>query len=146
MTLENAPIDITRQASAISVTKSSGTQVDYYLYPEFEIHANTLPAGVVQDWHKHVELDENIIVTSGEITVEYMDNGHVASQTVQEKDVLRVKQSIHRLSNQSAKPAQFIVFRFIPTGQNQSERIKQDKVDCDKMMAHYANDENSSLN
>ena len=57
MTLENDPINITRQTSAISVTKPSGTQVDYYLYPEFEIHANTLPAGVVQDWQKHQQLD-----------------------------------------------------------------------------------------
>lgn len=131
MTLENDAIDITRQASAISVTKSSGTQVDYYLYPEFEIHVNILPAGVVQDWHKHQQLDENIIVTSGEITVEYLENGHVSSQTVQENDVLRVKRSIHRLLNQSSEPAQFIVFRFVPTGQEQSELMKQDKVDCE---------------
>ncbi len=131
MTLENDAIDITRQASAISVTKSSGTQVDYYLYPEFEIHVNILPTGVVQDWHKHQQLDENIIVTSGEITVEYLENGHVSSQTVQENDVLRVKRSIHRLLNQSSEPAQFIVFRFVPTGQKQSELMKQDKVDCE---------------
>ncbi len=131
MALENYPIEITRQASAISVTKSSGTQVDYYLYPEFEIHENLLPAGVVQDWHKHRQLDENIIVTSGEITVEYMENGRISSQTVQENDVLRVKQSIHRLLNQSSEPAQFIVFRFISTGQDQSEQMKQDKVDCE---------------
>ncbi len=131
MALENYPIEITRQASAISVTKSSGTQVDYYLYPEFEIHANLLPAGVVQDWHKHRQLDENIIVTSGEITVEYLENGRVSSQTVRENDVLRVKQSIHRLLNQSSEPAQFIVFRFIPIGQDQSELMKQDKVDCE---------------
>ena len=131
MSLENGSIDITRQASAISVTKSSGTQVDYYLYPEFEIHTNTLPAGVVQDWHKHQQLDENIIVTSGEITVEYLENGRVSSQTVRENDVLRVKQSIHRLLNQSSEPAQFIVFRFIPIGQDQSELMKQDKVDCE---------------
>ena len=131
MTLENDAIDITRQASAISVTKSSGTQVDYYLYPEFEIHVNILPTGVVQDWHKHQQLDENIIVTSGEITVEYLANGHVSSQTVQENDVLRVKRSIHRLLNQSSEPAQFIVFRFVPTGQEQSELMKQDKVDCE---------------
>ncbi len=131
MALENYPIEITRQASAISVTKSSGTQVDYYLYPEFEIHTNTLPAGVVQDWHKHQQLDENIIVTSGEITVEYLENGRVSSQTVRENDVLRVKQSIHRLLNQSSEPAQFIVFRFIPIGQDQSELMKQDKVDCE---------------
>lgn len=131
MTLENDAIDITRQASAISVTKSSGTQVDYYLYPEFEIHVNILPAGVVQDWHKHQQLDENIIVTSGEITVEYLENGHVSSQTIQENDVLRVKRSIHRLLNQSSEPAQFIVFRFVPTGQEQSELMKQDKVDCE---------------
>ncbi|WP_460055160.1 cupin domain-containing protein [Pseudolactococcus yaeyamensis] len=134
MTSENEPIDITRQVSAISVTKSSGTQVDYYLYPEFEIHKNSLPAGVVQDWHKHQELDENIIVTSGEITVEYLANSHVSSQTIHENDVLRVKQSIHRLSNQSSEPAQFIVFRFMPTGREQSERMKRDKVDCEKMM------------
>lgn len=131
MTLENDAIDITRQASAISVTKSSGTQVDYYLNPEFEIHVNILPTGVVQDWHKHQQLDENIIVTSGEITVEYLENGHVSSQTVQENDVLRVKRSIHRLLNQSSEPAQFIVFRFVPTGQEQSELMKQDKVDCE---------------
>jgi mannose-6-phosphate isomerase-like protein (cupin superfamily) len=73
MTLDNDAIEIARQTSAISVTKSSGTQVAYYLYPEFEIHVNILPAGVVQDWHKHVQLDENVIVTSGEITVEYME-------------------------------------------------------------------------
>ncbi len=131
MTLENDAIEITRQTSAISVTKSSGTQVDYYLYPEFEIHVNILPAGVVQDWHKHQQLDENIIVTSGEITVEYLENGHVSSQTVQENDVLRVKRSINRLLNQSSEPAQFIVFRFVPTGQEQSELMKQDKVDCE---------------
>ncbi|MGO2764884.1 MAG: cupin domain-containing protein [Pseudolactococcus laudensis] len=131
MTLENDAIEITRQTSAISVTKSSGTQVDYYLYPEFEIHVNILPTGVVQDWHKHQQLDENIIVTSGEITVEYLENGHVSSQTVQENDVLRVKRSIHRLLNQSSEPAQFIVFRFVPTGQEQSELMKQDKVDCE---------------
>ena len=113
------------------MTKSSGTQVDYYLYPEFEIHTNTLPAGVVQDWHKHQQLDENIIVTSGEITVEYLENGRVSSQTVRENDVLRVKRSIHRLLNQSSEPAQFIVFRFIPIGQDQSEQMKQDKVDCE---------------
>lgn len=134
MALENYPIEITRQASAISVTKSSGTQVDYYLYPEFEIHANTLPAGVVQDWHKHQQLDENIIVTSGKITVEYLENGHITSQIVEQNDVLRVKKSIHRLLNQSTEPAQFIVFRFIPTGQDQSELMKHDKVDCENLI------------
>ena len=131
MTLDNDAIEIARQTWAISVTKSSGTQVAYYLYPEFEIHVNILPAGVVQDWHKHVQLDENVIVTSGEITVEYMENGHVSSQIVQENDVLRVKRSIHRLLNQSSEPAQFIVFRFVPTSQEQSELMKQDKVDCE---------------
>ncbi|NLH34871.1 MAG: cupin domain-containing protein [Lactococcus chungangensis] len=131
MTLDNDAIEIARQTSAISVTKSSGTQVAYYLYPEFEIHVNILPAGVVQDWHKHVQLDENVIVTSGEITVEYLENGHVSSQTIQKNDVLRVKRSIHRLLNQSSEPAQFIVFRFVPTGQEQSELMKQDKVDCE---------------
>jgi uncharacterized RmlC-like cupin family protein len=135
MVAEIETIDITRHDAAISVTKPSGTHVDYYLYPEFEIHANTLPAGTVQDWHKHVQLDENIMVTSGEITVEYLENGRIHSNLIKVNDVLRVKKSIHRLSNQSTEPANFIVFRFIPRGQDQSELFKQDKVDCEAVMS-----------
>lgn len=134
MVSENGAIDITSHDAAISVTKPSGTQVAYYLYPEFEIHANTLPAATVQDWHQHVQLDETIIVTSGELTVEYLENDSIHSHVVKENDVLRVKKSIHRLSNQSVEPAKFIVFRFVPTGQDQSELMKHDKVDCEKLM------------
>ncbi|GFH42981.1 hypothetical protein Hs30E_15320 [Lactococcus hodotermopsidis] len=77
-----------------------------------------MPVGVVQDWHKHVKLDENIIVTSGEITIEYLENGKISSKNVRENDVLRVKKSIHRISNLSSQTAKFIVFRFVPTGKD----------------------------
>ncbi|WP_267130239.1 hypothetical protein [Pseudolactococcus hodotermopsidis] len=33
-------IEIISHETAISVTKSTGTQVAYFLYPEFEIHVN----------------------------------------------------------------------------------------------------------
>ena len=46
-------IDIRRLSEAISVEKDNGTKVNYFLYPEFEINQNVLPANTIQDWHKH---------------------------------------------------------------------------------------------
>lgn len=46
-------IDIRQLSEAISVEKDNGTMVNYFLYPEFEIHQNVLPANTIQDWHKH---------------------------------------------------------------------------------------------
>lgn len=135
MTKTQQTIDIRTREAAISVVKPSGTQVDYYLYPEFELHANTLPAGIVQDWHRHVKLEEVVLVTSGSLLVDYIENEQVLSQLVHEGDVLRVKTSIHRLSNPTNQTTQFTVFRFIPTGNDQTQVMKTDKIDCENWVA-----------
>lgn len=128
-------IDIRRLSEAISVEKDNETKVNYFLYPEFEIHQNVLPANTIQDWHKHQAIEEIIVPTKGNVTIQVLEDNAVRTYTVNCGEVLRVKQSIHRIIGDDKEETEFIVFRFVPTGSDQSDKIKHDKVDCEKLVA-----------
>ncbi|WP_039690937.1 cupin domain-containing protein [Streptococcus equinus] len=128
-------IDIRQLSEAISVEKDNGTKVNYFLYPEFEIHQNVLPANTIQDWHKHQAIEEIIVPTKGNVTIQVLEDNAVRTYTANCDEVLRVKQSIHRIIGDDKEETEFIVFRFVPTGSDQSDKIKNDKVDCEKLVA-----------
>ena len=128
-------IDIRQLSDAISVEKDNGTKVNYFLYPEFEIHQNVLPANTVQDWHKHQAIEEIIVPTKGNVTIQVLEDNAIKIYTANCGEVLRVKQSIHRIIGDDKEEIEFIVFRFVPTGSDQSDKIKHDKVDCEKLVA-----------
>lgn len=128
-------IDIRQLSEAISVEKDNGTKVNYFLYPEFEIHQNVLPANTIQDWHKHQAIEEIIVPTKGNVTIQVLEDNAVRTYTANCGEVLRVKQSIHRIIGDDKEETEFIVFRFVPTGSDQSDKIKHDKVDCEKLVA-----------
>ncbi|WP_274641648.1 cupin domain-containing protein [Streptococcus equinus] len=128
-------IDIRRLSEAISVEKDNGTKVNYFLYPEFEIHQNVLPANTVQDWHKHQAIEEIIVPTKGNVTIQVLEDNAIKTYTANCGEVLRVKQSIHRIIGDVKEETEFIVFRFVPTGSDRSDKIKNDKVDCEKLVA-----------
>lgn len=88
-------IDIRRLSEAISVEKDNGTKVNYFLYPEFEIYQNVLPANTIQDWHKHQSIEEIIVPTKGNVTIQVLENNAIKTYTANCGEVLRVKQSIH---------------------------------------------------
>ncbi len=128
-------IDIRQLSEAISVEKDNGTKVNYFLYPEFEIHQNVLPANTIQDWHKHQAIEEIIVPTKGNVTIQVLEDNAVRTYTAKFGEVLRVKQSVHRIIGDVKEETEFIVFRFVPTGSDQSDKIKHDKVDCEKLVA-----------
>ncbi len=128
-------IDIRQLSDAISVEKDNGTKVNYFLHPEFEIHQNVLPANTIQDWHKHQAIEEIIVPTKGNVTIQVLEDNAVRTYTANCGEVLRVKQSIHRIIGDVKEETEFIVFRFVPTGSDQSDKIKHDKVDCEKLVA-----------
>lgn len=107
--------------------KDNGTKVHYFLYPEFEIHQNILPANTVQDWHKHQAIEEIIVPTKGSVTIQVLEEDVIKDYTVHCGDVLRVKKSIHRIIGDKQEDVAFTVFRFVSTGKEQSEIIKNDK-------------------
>lgn len=127
-------IDIRQLSEAISVEKDNGTKVNYFLYPEFEIHQNVLPANTIQDWHKHQAIEEIIVPTKGNVTIQVLEGNAIKTYTVNCGDVLRVKDSIHRIFGDTKEEVQFTVFRFVPSGNDQSDKIKNDKVDCEELV------------
>ncbi|MGT2958083.1 cupin domain-containing protein [Streptococcus bovimastitidis] len=118
---------------SIFVEKDNGTKVNYFLFPEFEIHENLIPKQSIQDWHQHSNIEEVIVITSGAICIEVINEktSEIKTYNAIDGDVIRVRHSIHRLTNKSQLDAKFIVFRFVPDGCDKSSIIKNDKIDFD---------------
>ena len=133
-------IEIRNSKEALSRVKKNGTEVQYFLYPEFEVHTNKIPSGGIQDWHRHQQVEEVIVVTSGKISIETIENATLERAEVKQGDVLRVKNSIHRLVNRNRTSASFIVFRFVPQGVSQADIIKNDNCDCEEFVKKILGD------
>lgn len=120
---------ITPHQTAIHVDKSEGSSVDYYIFPEYEIHYNEIQPGTVQAWHHHQHISETLFVIEGEIEAHWIDeSGHRQQQTVTVGDVVEVEKTPHTFLNSSQKIVKLIVFRFVPTGEDKRAVIKNDKV------------------
>lgn len=108
--------------------KEDGTEVVYQIFPEFEIHYNTLPSKTEQVWHHHQVIKEIICITFGEMEVFWKEKGKIISALVKTGDTVDVEESSHTFKNSSQKDCQFIVFRFIPSYKDNREIIKNDKI------------------
>lgn len=113
---------------SISVVKENRTKVNYFIFNEYEIHLNTIPSGAIQEWHFHSRLEESILVLTGELLLSWQDQGQIYNQLLKEGTVVQVKDSVHTFSNTSGFDTSFVVFRFIPDGQDKRELIKNDKT------------------
>ena len=121
--------EIIRQADAISIIKENKTSVSYYIFNEYEIHTNTIPPDSIQEWHYHSVIEETILVTRGQMTFSWKDDdGAVREQILQKGDLVRVGASVHTFSNHSGQDTDFVVFRFVPDGQDKRRQIKTDKT------------------
>lgn len=121
-------IETILSGEAISVQKENGTNVDYYIFDEFEIHDNVLMPGAKQEWHRHAVIDETYFVAEGEITFCWVEEGRECSRVLRAKDALCAKSSVHTVRNETDEPATFIVFRMVPDGVSKRETIRNDKV------------------
>lgn len=113
---------------SISVVKDNRTRVNYFIFNEYEIHLNTIPSGAVQEWHFHSKLEESILILTGELLLSWQDHGQIYNQLLKEGTIVRVKDSVHTFSNTSSRDTTFVVFRFIPDGQDKRGLIKNDKT------------------
>jgi len=120
--------EIVSEAEAITVTKEDGTKVSYYIFPEFEIHANTIAAGTIQNWHYHKAIEEIIFVTGGQIEVMWLDDDQQQiSKSLKPGDLCRLGSSIHNVANKTKETATFLVYRLVPTGKSHHTLIKSDR-------------------
>ncbi len=124
-------LDIFTKLDGISVTKENKTDVDYFIFDEFEIHLNKIPPNTKQEWHKHKIIEEVLVVTKGELIVRWKENESIETTTVFKDNIVRVKKSIHTIENHTDEWAEFTVFRMVPSGEDKREIIKKDKVIID---------------
>ena len=120
---------IKTRKNAIHVDKEEGSSVDYYIFPEYEIHYNEIKPGTVQSWHHHEIISETLFVMSGKIEAHWIDEeGKRQKKTVSVGDVVEVGDTPHTFINSSKQVVKFVVFRFILSGEDKRVIIKKDKV------------------
>ena len=111
----------------ICVNKDDGTQVDYYIFPEYEIHYNVLKPHSIQQWHHHNIIEETIYIISGEIEIHWIYDNLPFSRKLCHGNVIRVENTPHTFENVSEDKATFVVFRLLLSGIDAREKIKTDK-------------------
>lgn len=119
---------ILHKSDAVHVDKAEGSSVDYYLFPEYEVHYNEIKPGTVQTWHHHSQIWEVIFVTDGEIEAHWEDKSGKKVQKAIAGDLIEVEDTPHTFINTSEKTVRFVVFRFVPNGNDVSQVIKNDKI------------------
>lgn len=122
------PIEFKTIEESIHVKKDNGTDVNYYIFDEYEIHLNKIEPKSVQEWHYHSQIEETILVTKGVLYCKWLENDMEKSRYVKPGELVRVKNSVHTFANDTDEPVEFTVFRFVPSGENKREQIKNDKT------------------
>ena len=79
----------------------------------------------MQGWHKHRNRSFTCAVRKSENR--RGENQQIVSRICAEGKLIRMHNSLHRISNPDTLSASFTVFRFVPQGQNQQECIKMIK-------------------
>lgn len=112
-----------------SVTKNFGTKTDYYLFADHEIHYNEIAPHTRQPWHHHKRVTEELLVLNGLLTILWQDeNEKIHTRDISKGTLVRVGKTIHTIANNSPEVASFIILKYIPTGRDVREEIKNDKV------------------
>lgn len=121
-------MEIIRRGQAIAHEKPEGTNVVYYIFPEYEIHYNEMHGDSIQQWHHHNVIEETIYIISGEVAFHWIEDGNERSQTLYAGDIVRVENEPHTLENPSKLPATFITVRLVLTGKDNRSLFRNDKA------------------
>ncbi|HET9947009.1 MAG TPA: cupin domain-containing protein [Patescibacteria group bacterium] len=119
---------IITKSEAFHADKPEGISVDYYLFPEYEIHFNSQAPHTTQVWHHHQHIWETIFILKGELLVMWKQDGKEIHQLVTAGDVIETERTPHTFMNNSQNPAEFLVIKQILSGQDKSALLKKDKV------------------
>lgn len=120
-----------KKSDSIHVIKENKTEVNYFIFPEYEIHLNKIPANSIQEWHYHSNIEEVIVVTKGVLTCKWIEDEEEKEELIHKNELVQVKSSIHTFENNTKEEVEFIVFRLVLDGRDKRELIKNDKIIVD---------------
>lgn len=120
---------VIHEKDSVYVRKDTGTEVNYYIFDEAEIHLNKMMPHTIQEWHFHEQIDETILITKGSLLCRYVDgNDEERSCYAAKNEIVRVYNSVHTFENDTDETTEFVVFRFVPDGTDKKELMKRDKI------------------
>lgn len=121
--------EVIHKEASVYVQKETGTEVNYYIFDESEIHLNKIMPHTVQEWHFHEKIDETLLITRGKLLCKYIDKDGIEKSCYAVKnDIIKVHDSIHTFENDTDDITEFVVFRFMPDRRDKRELIKNDKT------------------
>lgn len=100
----------------------------YYLFNEYELHYNEIPAKTKQDYHHHEKVWETLFVLDGKLTITWKEKGSLMNQKVQKGDLIEMENSPHNIANDTKKTARFIIIKQVLSGKNKKAIFRKDKV------------------
>ena len=124
----SAHMKITTKSQALHADKPEGLSVDYYLFPEYEVHMNTQQPHSIQEWHHHATVWETIVILSGELIVQWKEDTKEIHQVVTPGDIIETEHTPHTFLNNTNHPVTFLVIKQLLSGKNKSELLKTDKI------------------
>lgn len=113
---------------ALQVSKPEGTNVTYFLFPEYEVHYNEQIPHSTQTWHHHEKIWETLYIIEGELTVKWREADQEKEEIVSAGDLIEGERTPHTFENKSDKVVKFLVIKQVLNGQNKKELLKTDKV------------------
>lgn len=119
---------ITTQKETLNISKPEGTNVSYYLFPEYEVHYNEQKPGSTQTWHHHETIWETLFIIEGELTAQWRETGGVKSQIVKAGDLIETERTPHTFTNHTDGVVKFLVIKQVPHGKEYKELLKADKI------------------
>ena len=119
---------ITSKKEALHILKPEGLTVDYYLFPEYEIHYNEQKPHTTQVWHHHGQIWETIFILTGQLLTIWREDGKEIHQEVNPGDIIETERTPHTFLNKTNHPATYLVIKQVLTGQDKSELFKTDKI------------------
>lgn len=119
---------ISTKENALFISKSEGTNVSYYLFPEYEVHINEQVPHSTQTWHHHEKIWETLYIIEGELTVQWKEEDETKKQIVKTGDLIETEHNPHTFSNDSDRVVKFFVIKQLLNGQNKKEIFKSDKI------------------
>jgi len=114
--------------NALQVSKPEGTNVTYFLFPEYEIHANEQVPHSTQTWHHHEKIWETLYIIEGELVARWKEGNQEKMEIVKAGDLIESEDAPHTYENRTDKVVKFLVIKQVLAGQNKRDLLKSDKV------------------
>lgn len=116
------------KGDSVYVEKPEGTNVNYYLFNEYEFIYNEQAPQTTQQWHHHEHISEVIYIIDGELTVKWREDDLEDEQVLRSGDLVEVEDTPHTFFNHTDKYTRFIALKQVLSGKDQRELFKSDKV------------------